>query len=301
METPLETVKSLPQTVREPPLPFSVQFATGAIAGVAGLTVVFPLDVAKTRLQKQISSSAVRGQYTTVWETLKTIFRHEGLHVLYRGLFPNVVGMLPESAVKLSVNGYLRDYFTDKNGSLPLFKQVLAGAASGFAQVAVTNPAELVKIRMQVMAMEGVKGVSPLTVLSQLGLKGMYTGLSATILRDVPFNIVFFSSYGLLKDVFADPDTGSLPLWKVLLIGCGCGTMAGAISTPSDMIKTRLQVEVKPGEVPYKGYLDCLQRSIRQEGLQALTKGMGPRCLIVSPMFGVTILSFEAINKLYRS
>lgn len=89
----------------------------------------------------------------------------------------------------------------------------MAGGTAGFSQFVATNPMEIVKIRMQLMNKKGIdKPVGQ--VVRELGLRGLYKGTSATLLRDIPFSVVFFATYGKLKDDWAGED-----LSKVLVSG----------------------------------------------------------------------------------
>jgi hypothetical protein len=68
-----------------------------------------------------------------------------------------------------------------------------AGAVAGALQVVVTCPMEMVKIRLQTQAMlpkhlQSTAG----EVLRELGLRGLYRGAAATLMRDIPFSIIFF-------------------------------------------------------------------------------------------------------------
>lgn len=56
------------------------------------------------------------------------MIRHEGLLGLYRGLVPQLMGVAPEKAIKLTVNDFVRDQFMDKNGNLPLYGEIFSGA-----------------------------------------------------------------------------------------------------------------------------------------------------------------------------
>jgi len=69
---------------------------------------------------------------------------------LYRGLLPQLMGVAPEKAIKLTVNDLVRDKLTDKKGNIPTWAEVLAGGCAGASQVVFTNPLEIVKIRLQV-------------------------------------------------------------------------------------------------------------------------------------------------------
>lgn len=56
------------------------------------------------------------------------MIRHEGIFGLYRGLMPQLMGVAPEKAIKLTVNDFVRDKFMDKNGNLPLYGEIISGA-----------------------------------------------------------------------------------------------------------------------------------------------------------------------------
>lgn len=80
-----------------------------------------------------------------------------------------------------------RDYLGTENLSITYL--ALSGAIAGTCQVIATNPMEVVKIRMQ---MSSQQGATPQygAVLRQLGLSGLYTGVSATLLRYAPFTLL---------------------------------------------------------------------------------------------------------------
>ena len=70
------------------------------------------------------------------------------------GLLPQIVGVAPEKAIKLTVNDLLRDLFEDKSkGEIYFPLEVLAGGGAGASQVMFTNPLEIVKIRLQVCSL----------------------------------------------------------------------------------------------------------------------------------------------------
>lgn len=65
------------------------------------------------------------------WQSLQVI-RHEGVLGLYRGLIPQLIGVAPEKAIKLTVNDLVRDKFTDKKGNIPLWAEIMAGSCVSF-------------------------------------------------------------------------------------------------------------------------------------------------------------------------
>lgn len=68
---------------------------------------------------------------------------------LYRGLLPQIIGVAPEKAIKLTMNDFMRDKLAS-DGRINLPCEILSGACAGASQVVFTNPLEIVKIRLQV-------------------------------------------------------------------------------------------------------------------------------------------------------
>jgi hypothetical protein len=89
--------------------------------------------------------------------------------------------------------------------------------------VFISNPIEVWKIRMQMQASTGVRKRLA-KVISEAGFRGMYVGLPATLLRDIPFNMLYFSSYAAFKKSLRD-ETGNVSPINVFLAGLGAGAM----------------------------------------------------------------------------
>lgn len=70
--------------------------------------------------------------YRNSFDCLKKVIRHEGFLGLYRGLVPQLLGVAPEKAIKLTVNDLVRDKFTDKQGLIPGWAEALAGGCVRF-------------------------------------------------------------------------------------------------------------------------------------------------------------------------
>jgi hypothetical protein len=129
---------------------------------------------------------------------------------------------------------------------------MLAGSIAGFCQVVATNPMEIVKIQMQLSA-NSSNPQNALEIVQRLSLRGLYTGTTATLMRDVPFSMLFFSGVSILKDLGTKKGEKT-PLKIVFLSGILSGGLAAAMVTPMDVVKTRLQTQ---GQTSYSGQLDC--------------------------------------------
>ncbi|XP_072757373.1 electrogenic aspartate/glutamate antiporter Aralar, mitochondrial isoform X1 [Anoplolepis gracilipes] len=276
------------------------RFVLGSIGGAVGATAVYPIDLVKTRMQNQRTGSFIGElMYRNSFDCLKKVIRHEGVFGLYRGLMPQLMGVAPEKAIKLTVNDFVRDKFMDKNGNLPLFGEIVSGACAGGSQVIFTNPLEIVKIRLQVAGeIAGGSKVRAWAVVKELGLFGLYKGARACFLRDVPFSAIYFPMYAHTKTRLADEGGYNTPL-SLLVSGAIAGVPAAALVTPADVIKTRLQVVAREGQTTYNGLLDCARKIYREEGARAFWKGATARVFRSSPQFGVTLFTYELLQRLF--
>eukprot|EP01035_Chromulina_nebulosa_P018922 gene18922-24726_t len=188
----------------------------------------------KTRLQSS------NGVYFGPIDAFKKIVGNEGgYRALYRGLGINLIGVTPEKAIKLSANEFFREALERPDGSISLINEVIAAAGAGIVQVIATNPMEISKIRMQTqMLLPAHERQSTIEVIRSLGIRGLYSGTLATLLRDVPFSVLFFPSYANLKLLVAD-NNGNNSFASTLFAGGLAGAIAAGAVTPTDVIKTR--------------------------------------------------------------
>ncbi|KAH0955632.1 hypothetical protein HN011_000682 [Eciton burchellii] len=276
------------------------RFVLGSIGGAVGATAVYPIDLVKTRMQNQRTGSFIGElMYRNSFDCFQKVIRHEGFFGLYRGLMPQLMGVAPEKAIKLTVNDFVRDKFMDKNENLPMYGEIISGGCAGASQVIFTNPLEIVKIRLQVAGeLAGASKVRAWTVVKELGLFGLYKGARACFLRDIPFSAIYFPMYAHTKARMADEGGYNTPL-SLLASGAIAGVPAAALVTPADVIKTRLQVVAREGQTTYSGLLDCAKKIYKEEGARAFWKGATARVFRSSPQFGVTLFTYELLQRLF--
>ncbi|TMS35270.1 hypothetical protein L596_002708 [Steinernema carpocapsae] len=276
------------------------RFVMGSVAGACGATAVYPIDLVKTRMQNQRSGSFLgEVAYKNSYDCFRKVIRFEGLVGLYRGLLPQIVGVAPEKAIKLTMNDFVRDKFTT-GGHIPLWAEIVAGGCGGASQVVFTNPLEIVKIRLQVAGeiQNASQKVNVFTVLKDLGFLGLYKGARACFLRDVPFSAIYFPAYAHAKLYSAD-DQGHNSPGSLFASAFIAGVPAAALVTPADVIKTRLQVAARAGQTTYNGLIDCARKIHREEGPAAFWKGTAARVCRSSPQFAVTLLTYELLQRVF--
>ncbi|XP_067863333.1 mitochondrial glutamate carrier 1-like isoform X2 [Heptranchias perlo] len=304
----------------------------GGVAGLIGVTCVFPIDLAKTRLQNQRNGMRT---YTNLMDCLIKTVRSEGYFGMYRGAAVNLTLVTPEKAIKLAANDFFRQYLSKNGRGLNVFKEMLAGCGAGICQVIVTTPMEMLKIQLQdagrlaqqrliVPSGSSTKVVATNPVLSRAynvgpaavtrpmsatqiakdlfysqGLRGLYRGLGATILRDVPFSIIYFPLFANLNKLGQKSVDGKASFVHSFLSGCTAGSVAAVAVNPCDVIKTRFQsLHRGANEETYSGIVDCARKIWVNEGPSAFLKGSCCRALVIAPLFGIAqVIYFVGVGE----
>lgn len=118
-------------------------FALGSIAGAFGAFMVYPIDLVKTRMQNQRSTRPGERLYNNSIDCAKKVIRNEGFTGLYSGVIPQLIGVAPEKAIKLTVNDLVRGFFTDKDTKRIKYPaEILAGGTAGACQVVSSSEKE---------------------------------------------------------------------------------------------------------------------------------------------------------------
>lgn len=208
---------------------------------------------------------------------------------LYSGLAGNLVGVIPASALFIGV------YEPTKQKLLDIFPQNLsaiahlaAGAIGGAASSIVRVPTEVIKQRIQTAQFASAPEAVRLIVAKE-GFGGLYAGYGSFLLRDLPFDAMQFCIYEQLRIGYKLAARRDLNDPENAIIGAFAGAITGAITTPLDVVKTRLMIQGSSKQ--YDGILHCVRTIIREEGSSAFFRGIGPRVLWIgiggSIFFGV--------------
>lgn len=274
----------------------------GGIAGIIGVTCVFPLDLVKTRLQNQTVGPGGEKMYSSMFDCFRKTYRAEGYFGMYRGSAVNILLITPEKAIKLAANDFFRYKLTLKDGKLPVQREMIAGGCAGLCQIVVTTPMELLKIQMQdagrVASTAGAKGGAPkmsalsltMGIIKQKGILGLYKGTSATMLRDVSFSVCYFPLFANLNALGpkTHPGSSKTVFWWSFISGCAAGSISALFVNPADVVKTRLQLINKDaGAQSYNGILDAFTKILKQEGITAFFRGGLCRMIVIAPLFGI--------------
>ena len=115
-------------------------FALGSLAGAFGAFMVYPIDLVKTRLQNQRGAQPGQRLYKNSIDCFQKVVRNEGFRGLYSGVLPQLVGVAPEKAIKLTVNDMARKALTGKDGKITVPSEIFSGGLAGACQVVSVSP-----------------------------------------------------------------------------------------------------------------------------------------------------------------
>jgi len=131
----LEKAKTASQNFLHSVLESAHHFALGSFAGAFGALMVYPIDLVKTRMQNQRSNRVGHLLYKNSWDCAKKVVKNEGFLGLYSGVLPQLVGVAPEKAIKLTVNDLVRTHFSREGRQITVPQELLAGGSAGACQV----------------------------------------------------------------------------------------------------------------------------------------------------------------------
>jgi solute carrier family 25 carnitine/acylcarnitine transporter 20/29 len=263
---------------------WAVDFNAGVISGVAGIIVGQPFDTGKCWLDYEIvvldtnSSSMsvkVRLQTSTHEADMATCFRNtvakEGFAALYKGIGPPLATAAFNNAILFGAYAAGSRWFqrafrsSAEDSSQKYYQAFVAGGVAGICQCVSLIPSELVKTTMQLQ--RGHSSSSSWECARRIyradqGLRGLYKGGSATVIRETPAFGVYFAAYEATKDYL-----GSSLGWRDSYCSFFAGGLAGCLSWgliyPIDVIKTRMMAH---SETPPVWSVWACARAIYAEG-----------------------------------
>ncbi|OMO85210.1 Dicarboxylate carrier 2 [Corchorus capsularis] len=113
-------------------------------------------------------------------------------------------------------------------------------------------------------------------IIQSEGVAALFSGVSATILRQTLYSTTRMGLYDILKNKWTDKETGKLPLTSKIAAGLIAGGVGAAVGNPADVAMVRMQAD---GRLPidqrrnYKSVVDALGQMTKQEGVTSLWRG----------------------------
>ncbi|KAF7815177.1 mitochondrial uncoupling protein 5-like [Senna tora] len=114
-------------------------------------------------------------------------------------------------------------------------------------------------------------------IVQSEGVAALFSGVSATVLRQTLYSTTRMGLYDVLKHKWADPDAGNMPLIRKIAAGLIAGGIGATIGNPADVAMVRMQAD---GRLPaaqrrgYKGVFDAIMRMSSEEGIASLWRAV---------------------------
>uniref|UniRef100_A0A671R2U8 Solute carrier family 25 member 45-like n=1 Tax=Sinocyclocheilus anshuiensis TaxID=1608454 RepID=A0A671R2U8_9TELE len=272
------------------------------VQGAVGLVVGHPLDTVKVSFfDNRFKTQTV---YRGIFDCVVKTYTHEGFRGFFKGMSFPVVSVAISNAVAFGSYSNALDYLTrsghnnsDQSKRSSLTAVFMAGCFSGLAQASLA-PIDLVKVRLQNQTKScRNKYRGPIhciaVILREDGVKGLFRGMWALALRDVPCFGLYFLPYELICRMLTEK--GKQPGNTAVLVAGGvAGVVTWACATPMDVVKARLQMCGGGGRM-YSGVLNCITVSVHEEGMRVFFKGLLLNSVRAFPVNAVTFLSFEML------
>ncbi|KAG0672721.1 S-adenosylmethionine transporter [Pichia californica] len=266
---------------------FVVSLISGAAAGTSTDLAFFPIDTLKTRLQ-------AKGGF----------FQNGGFRGLYKGLGSAVVASAPSASLFFITYDTCKTYFKFKlpilfpNLSISNSNHLSHMISASFGEIMacmVRVPAEIIKQRTQSLQFNSSLESFKYILLNKSGegvFKGLYRGWGTTIMREIPFTIIQFPLYEHLKLSWAkNENIDKISPIKGAICGSIAGGIAAAITTPLDVLKTRLMLNKERINV-----FKLAKNLFIEEGFKVFFSGIGPRTMWISAGGAIFLGVYETVS-----
>ncbi|CAM9018117.1 hypothetical protein WICANDRAFT_27829 [Wickerhamomyces anomalus NRRL Y-366-8] len=265
---------------------FFISLLSGAAAGTSTDLTFFPIDTVKTRLQ-------AKGGF----------FKNGGYKGIYRGLGSALIASAPSASLffvtydtmKVKLQPVSESYIKSKNLATTVTHMVSASLGE-ISACLVRVPAEVIKQRTQTSVANSSLDTFKILLRNdnKEGLiKGFYRGWSTTILREIPFTIIQFPLYEWLKKTWSTKQNSPVNPIQGALCGSLAGGVAAALTTPLDVLKTRIMLNEKRVSVIYLAKI-----IFKEEGFKVFWKGVGPRTMWISAGGAIFLGVYETVSSL---
>ncbi|KEZ43011.1 hypothetical protein SAPIO_CDS5083 [Scedosporium apiospermum] len=341
-----ETGDVLPNSMPEAS-PFAkswAHFVAGGVGGMTAAALTAPLDVLKTRLQSDFYQSQIRASrvaHTQISslnffrsaslhlretiQILASVYRIEGPRALFKGLGPNLVGVVPARSISFYTYGNGKRLIAQyaNGGEEAAWVHLSAGVLAGIVTSTATNPIWMIKTRLQLdkNVAEQSGGVTKRQyrnswdctrqILRNEGFRSMYKGMSASYLGVAESTMQWvmyeqMKSYLARRNALIELSGREKTAWdkavdwtgKVFAAG-GAKLIAAVAAYPHEVARTRLrQAPMANGQPKYTGLIQCFRRVWIEEGLAGLYGGMTPHLMRTVPSAAIMFGMYEGILRI---
>lgn len=296
----------------------------GGFGGAIGDSIMHSLDTVKTRQQGLLFNP----KYKNMVPAYTAILREEGLfRGLYGGYTPAILGSFPSTAAFFGTYEYTKRTLIQDYGVNDTVAYFAAGILGDLALSVFYVPSEVLKTRLQLQGRHNnpyTRGCgynynglrdAVRTIARTEGISSLTYGYKETLVRDLPFSALQFAFYEKFRQAaIYYHGSDDLPVSLELFTGASAGGLAGTLTTPLDVIKTRIQTATistagahEPFVTDSKGTvgkfihrfstLSALHSIYRNEGVLGMFSGVGPRFIWTGIQSSIMLLLYQMTLK----
>jgi len=258
---------------------FATALVAGGLAGTSVDVALFPIDTLKTRLQ------APQG-----------FLKAGGFRGIYNGLGAAAVGSAPGAALFFSTYETFKPIVLNWQESVgvqdkPALSHMIAASMGESMACLVRVPTEVIKAKMQTNTSQHTNTLGKTlqlvlqethgSVLSNV-TGGLYRGYGVTLMREIPFAMIQFPLYEYFKVYWGDRQGSEVNPFQAAACGSFSGGIAAGLTTPLDVVKTRLMLGADKNGERYMNGMDVVRRTMQHEGGSAFFSGIQPRVMWIS-------------------
>jgi len=278
--------------VVEPTLNAFELCVAGSVATAFGDFVMHPIDTIK--VTQQTSKAAL-----SMLATARQIFATSGIKGFYPGILPYCTADGLSGAIKFA-SFELSKVFVEARVPVKYYPitQFVCAAGAMLACSVVLVPGEVIKTRLQGGMFTSIKECITST-LKQDGIGGLFAGYYATLVRDVPYTMLELGLYENIKYMMRKVNGRStLTQQEELTAAAVTGGFTGFITTPLDVIKTKLMMQTTTGATrQYTGVIDTFNSIYKSGGLKALFVGSAARVSWLLPFTTIYLGVYEVTKR----
>lgn len=273
-------------------------FVAGSLSGTCSTIILQPLDLIKTRIQRQAGIAAKTTEISTsMFGMTRHVLATENVLGLWKGIMPSITRTVPGLGIQFGSIHLLKTNFNIDNTN-PIHNLTLGITARCVAGT-IMIPITVVKTRYE----SGCFGYSRISsalvsIYKAEGIRGLCCGLIPTLVRDAPYSGFYYMFYTQLKRKVSillenHGSSENQPIISTDAVNFVCGITAGfaasAVTHPADVIKTRMQIYTQRNSIINVTYVIMKEGG----GIRALFVGMAPRILRKSLMSALTWTVYE--------
>jgi len=284
-------------------------FVRGGLAGMFGTCCVQPIDLIKVRIQLRSEAKGKTGKISlNPFTVMKELYVEGGLTKFYTGIDSALCRQATYTTTRM---GLYQTFFAmlkerKKPGqNLAFWEKALISLGAGACAAMVGNPFDLALIRMQAdntLPLEQRRNYKHVidaimkTVKGE-GITGLWKGAVPTVWRAMALNFGMLGPYDEAKERL-QPHIKNVTALS-LSSSAIAGFFAAFFSLPFDNIKTKLQKQRAraDGTMPYKGFFNCMLKTIGNEGILKLWIGFGTYYVRIAPHAMITLLTTDFLRK----